>query len=45
MHILAPEWAVLLRFLLVGIGIVLLLWIILKDVKRQSYFERFTVDA
>lgn len=45
MYIWTPEWTVLLRFLLIGIGIVLLLWVLLKNVKRQSYFERFAVDA
>ncbi|GIC78875.1 type II secretion system F family protein [Moritella sp. F3] len=45
MYIWTPEWTVLLRFLLIGIGIVLLLWVLLKNVKRQSYFDRFAVDA
>jgi len=45
MQIWTPEWTVLFRFLLIGIGISLLLWVLLKNVKRQSYFERFAVDA
>lgn len=45
MQIGVSDWTVLFRFLLIGIGGALLLWVLLKRVKRQSYFERFAVDA